>query len=142
METISANMLLIDGTNMDISEIVYKVLPRPTGFEEVNANVTQEAELVEVNDKAVLVLVTRRVNFEPSCIFDLKVSIKATLFLEDKSLANFDNDLEKLEEYAKAKTDVLVKKCGVGNFLSCLISQVTGSCGNTPFITPPNIKDK
>lgn len=138
METTSAK-LEIRNVNIDIHSINFKKI-----YEDVNdveAQISQKAELKNVTLDFINLYVTRSISFEPKCLFDLVVTADVTLYLNRENSSDFDGDLNAMKEYVTAKLSYLVDKCGVGNVLSSMISQITGNCGNIPFITPSNVND-
>lgn len=139
METTNAKRLEIQNVNIDIFSIDFKKI-----YEDVNdvdAQISQKAEVKKVTLDFINLYVTRSISFEPKCLFDLIVTADVTLYLNRDNSSDFDGDLNVMKEYVNAKLSYLVDKCGVGNVLSSMISQITGSCGNVPFITPPNVND-
>lgn len=128
--------LNIINLNIDLNRVNYKKTSSETGQFDVNMN--QSVSLVEIRENAFIIDVTRKINIEPESIFELEVSILLTFMVSEESLEILHGD--EIEEYIKANMNDFVENSPAGSILSLLISQITGSCGNVPLVTPPNLK--
>ncbi len=99
-------------------------------------------EKISVNDDfeytydgdGILILVTRKVCFEPDSIFD--ITVKADTFLSEKEESDYDKKELSSEEFLEGFEPVLNNIC---SRISTIISVITMASSNTPLITPPQI---
>ena len=128
--------LNIINLNIELNRVNYKKTSNESGQFDVNMN--QSVSLVEIRENAFVIDVTRKINIEPKSIFELEVSVLLTFMVSEESLEILQGD--EIKEYLKANMNDFVENSPAGSILSLLISQITGSCGNVPLVTPPNLK--
>lgn len=92
---------------------------------------------VNVDDKNIKLVVTRRLQFDPEGIFFLEVSFGAVLsFIPEKKHEVQWDEMDLEEEFRQQGAFVLGN---LMNRISLLIGQLTSSFGQPPIITPPGM---
>ncbi len=139
MKNNSNARIYVKGVNLELNKIEFKTYPDVK--KQVQIEATQGINLMDVFNEKIVFMVERAIEFEPQALFSLCVQVKVELYINENTLLNFENDLSKLEEYAKDKADILIKQSGVGNCLSLLIAQISSFGGGLPIVTPPDLKE-
>ena len=139
MKTNSNARIYVKGVNLELNKIDYKAHPKVK--KQVQIEATQNINLTDVSNNKIVFMVERIIGFEPQSLFYLCIQVKVVLYITEDTLLNFENDLLKLEKYAKEKANILIAQSGVGNCLSLLIAQISSFGGGLPIVTPPDLKE-
>ena len=118
-----------------LKNIDYKLLtssPLSTNVEiSIKDNISYEIK----NNIEFVLLVDRKISFEPNQLYELSVCFSANLTIKDtEKIRNVTWD-----EELKSNPVLLNIIQGLLSRISMLIAQVTSSYGQNPLVTPPNI---
>lgn len=84
----------------------------------------------------------RYVGLNPEYLFAINVKFECKYILNNKSIKEFENKKEELEETIRMKMEKLLKMTSVVGRASSLISTITNQIGLNPIITPPSIQNQ
>ena len=125
------NECFSDTYEFTLTSVNYSTLPPAQNPSETKISVTDETELIKLDNNKLKLSIKRSVTFNPNHLFDLNVCSSAILTGKtDLSLMNDDE----LKEVLLNNNPIIVN---LTSRISLLISQIFSTFGREPFITPP-----
>lgn len=131
--------LFINGVDAYLEKVEYNLADTISNSESMK--VSQLLDLIECNEKCIVIRMTREITSENDKDFYLSVSSIGKFYLDESSIKNF-KDINEMHDYADDKKGFLVDKVQMGSVLSQIIANITGTFGRTPIILPAIINEK
>lgn len=104
---------------------------------ECSLNCTDNINTQVFENQGIKVVVTRTLEFEPECIFSLKIAFGAKLYFEEDKANTIEWGKLNLAEEFRENGDFIVNE--LMSRISLMIAQITASFGQGPLILPPVI---
>lgn len=129
-----------DEQDIFLEEISYSKMENEVASE-FSLNCTDNISTQIIENQGIKIVVTRTLEFEPKCVFSMKVAFGAKLYFEEDKIKEVDwNKLNLADEFRENGEFVINE---LMSRITLMIAQITASFGQVPLILPPVIpRDK
>ena len=131
------NKYFTSDQEISLQHIEYKATDDQCTSETVSLRCEDNLTCETVTEDKISFIITRHLNFDPICFFDLTISYKFSLLFNKELKKEINWNGIDFEEEIKDNKDVCL-----GNLMSRIslqIAQITSSSGQMPIITPPSL---
>lgn len=128
--------LYFENVSYQLDKISYKAHKSNDVEKKLLVKISDSFELRDVSFENINILVTRTISFKPKSLYDLSVSIKLILPL-NQGANRFTGTRDDLVNYVSENIESIINRSELMETLSLLISQISSTFGKVPIITPP-----
>ncbi|NLO09277.1 MAG: hypothetical protein GX129_05340 [Clostridiales bacterium] len=119
-----------------LKQIDYKSIEVHDSPETAKLVCKDELEILKIDEEKIDLIFTRKLNFEPKCLYELTISFGFSLVFNQNN--KLEVDWNKIDFVKELKDDQNVVLGNIISRVSLLISEITSCNGFIPIITPPS----